>query len=438
MTLHYPENHVDLGELLSVFTRIGLLSFGGPAGQIALMHSILVEERKWLEEKQFLHALNFCMLLPGPEAMQLATYAGWLIGGIRGGLAAGCLFVLPGFTVLVALSAIYAFYGDVPAIAGLLFGLKAAVLAIVVQALGRLSRRTTREWSSVATAIAAFTALAFFRMPFPAVIFLAAAAGLAWPRLFVAAGADAGDSAVGVDRPLRHVAAVLLAAILFWVFPVVALLALFGPSHVFAQEAVFFSKAAFVTFGGAYAVLGYVGQLAVESYQWLQADEMLTGLGLAETTPGPLILVLVFVGFLGAVRRATEFDALTAGLIGAVITTWVTFVPCFIWIFLGAPFIEALRGWHRLSAAFSAITAAVVGVIANLSLWFALHVFFGEVDSVEFGPVRLWRPDVGTVDLAAVAIALGAAVLVWRGLGLFAILGACALAGLALRWTAAL
>ncbi len=421
------EKSVEFGELTRTFGKIGVLSFGGPAGQIALMHRILVEEKGWLSEKQFLHALNFCMLLPGPEAMQLATYCGWLVKGVKGGLIAGWLFVLPGVAVLLALSALYATMGDVPLIEGLLFGLKAAVLAIVVQALAKVSKRALKGAASYTLAVCAFIALAFFSVPFPVVILVAALVGFLFP-------AQGESEAPGspLTNPFSHSARVLGWGVLFWGGPLLALFLLLGAGSVYFQEALFFSKAAMVTFGGAYAVLAYVAQQAVEIYGWLQPEEMLTGLGLAETTPGPLVLVLVFVGFMGAFRDPGMLDPVLAGVMGGMVTVWMTFIPCFIWIFLGAPFVETLRGNARLSGALSSITAAVVGVIANLALWFAIHVLFARVSEVYLGPVTLDLPDPASVNPAAFAIAIGAGLMLWRGAGLFRVLGAATLAGIIL------
>ena len=388
--------------------KIGLLSFGGPAGQIALMHRVLVDERRWLDEARFLHALNYCMLLPGPEAMQLATYAGWLLHGVRGGLIAGLLFVLPGAVVITALSAIYLFVGDVPLVQGLLFGLKAAVLAVVLEALIKVSKRALKGWPMVALAVAAFVAIAFLKVPFPLIVIGAAldrrapasgrqrrtapdAAGEAQIRHRHAGMDEAERAAVLVDA--RRLAGDLVRAARS------RFASRFGADHVFAAEALFFSKMAAVTFGGAYAVLSYVAQQAVEVYHWLQPDEMLTGLGLAETTPGPLILVLVFVGFLGGARQS-GLAPLAGGLSGALITLWFTFVPCFLWIFAGAPYVETVRSVRWLASALAAVTAAVVGIIANLALWFGLHVLFAEVGEVDGRAVhvagaRSRRPSTG-------------------------------------------
>ncbi len=331
-----PRPDVPFGVALRIWAKIGFLSFGGPAGQIALMHAVVVEEKKWVDEARFLHALNYCMLLPGPEAMQLATYLGWLLHGTRGGLAAGLLFVLPGFAVIAGLSIIYASFGDAPAVGGLLFGLKAAVLAVVLQALIKVSKRAVKSAGAAVIAVAAFVAIAVFNVPFPAIIVIAALTG------FVMARSKPGDVAIAGDVAMERVSKagtvrVIAIWLAVWLVPVAMLLAFLGRDNVLAQEAVFFSTAAMVTFGGAYAVLAYVAQQAVEFYGWLQPDEMLTGLGLAETTPGPLILVLVFVGFLGAWRDLGGLDPVAAGLAGAVTTTWVTFAPCFLWIFAGAP-----------------------------------------------------------------------------------------------------
>ncbi|MEW9836778.1 chromate efflux transporter, partial [Mesorhizobium marinum] len=426
-------------ETTRAFGRIGLLSFGGPAGQIALMHRILVDEKRWLDEKRFLHALNYCMLLPGPEAMQLATYVGWLLHGVRGGLVAGLLFVLPGAAVIVLLSALYAMLGHVPVIQGLLFGLKAAVLAVVLEALIRVARRAIGSLAMALMAVAAFVAIAFLKLPFPLVIGAAALAG--------ALGHLSGGSGAGEARRIDDVAAMpewtqpsavrfvstLAVWLAIWFGPLVAILLVFGRGHVFAAEAEFFSKMATVTFGGAYAVLAYVAQQAVEIHGWLKPDEMLTGLGLAETTPGPLILVLVFVGFLGG-ARLSGWEPLAGGMMGAGVTLWFTFVPCFLWIFVGAPYVETLRGVRWLSGALAAVTAAVVGVIASLGLWFAMHVLFASVGDVALGPLHLPMPRLATLDAAAALIAFGAGVALIRyKANMIAVLVVAALAGVA--WT---
>lgn len=432
-------------EATRTFAKIGLLSFGGPAGQIALMHRILVDEKRWLDEPRFLHALNYCMLLPGPEAMQLATYAGWLLHGVRGGLVAGLLFVLPGAVVITLLSALYLTVGDVPVVQGLLFGLKAAVLAVVLEALMKVSKRALKDWSMVALAIAAFVAIAFLKMPFPLIIAAAAIIGVLLRKSGVMAGADAKAAApepqMQMEMPewtrpnWRRFLASLAIWLAIWFVPLLALHAAFGSAHVFAAEASFFSKMAAVTFGGAYAVLAYVAQQAVEVYGWLRPDEMLTGLGLAETTPGPLILVLVFVGFLGG-ARLSGLDPLTGGVAGAVVTLWFTFVPCFLWIFVGAPYVETVRNVRWLASALSAVTAAVVGIIANLAVWFALHVLFSDVGEWAIGPLILPAPDLATIDLAAAAIAIAAGIALIRyHQNMIAVLVAAALAGMI--WTLA-
>ncbi|OYY83562.1 MAG: chromate transporter, partial [Rhizobiales bacterium 35-66-30] len=381
-------------EATRVWARIGLLSFGGPAGQIALMHKELVEERRWIGEQRFLHALNYCMLLPGPEAQQLATYIGWLMHRTAGGLVAGILFVLPGAFVMLGLSILYVLYREVPLIDAVFFGVKAAVLAVVVEAVLRIGRRALKNRVMIAIAVAAFIGIFVFRIPFPLIILIAGFIG--WigsrqaPQLF-AAGGHGSRGAVpefkGVvdlmfergelthaepswGRAFRVIAVWLP----IWLGPVLLLWLLTDSSSVWTQLGAFFSSMAVVTFGGAYAVLAYVAQAAVDTFGWLAPGEMVDGLGLAETTPGPLIMVLQFVGFLAAYRAPGVLDPLLAGCLGALLTTWVTFAPCFFWIFLGAPYIEALRGNKAISSALSAITAAVVGVVMNLALWFALHV----------------------------------------------------------------
>ena len=420
--------------MFGVFGRIGLLSFGGPAGQIALMHRELVETRSWLDEARFLHALNFCMLLPGPEAMQLATYAGWLMRGVGGGLLAGLLFILPGFAVIMALSAVYFHYGDMPLVAGVLFGLKAAVLAIVVEALFRVSKRALKTRGAWVIAAGAFVAIAFLKLPFPLIVLGAGLVGVA-ASIAGRSRADTGSETVTVDADRPGLAGPTMRTVIVWgavwLVPLGVLIAAPGVPDAFAAMAVFFSKAAVVTFGGAYAVLAYVGQQAVEVRGWLVPGDMLAGLGLAETTPGPLILVLVFVGFLGGAREA-GLDPLTGGVLGGSLALFFTFAPCFLWIFAGAPHIERLRSVQWLSAGLSAITAAVVGVIANLAVWFALNVLFSSVGEVVFGPLTLPTPDPRTLNIAALAIALAAGVALLRfHVNLFVVLGAATLAGVA-------
>jgi chromate transporter len=419
----------SFAEALALWGKLGVLSFGGPAGQIALMHRFLVDERRWIGEKSFLHALNFCMLLPGPEAMQLATYVGWRLHGTPGGLAAGLLFVLPGAVVVLALSIAYALYGQVPLVEAAFLGVKAAVLVIVVEALLRVARRALRGPYDIAIAAAAFAAIFFFAVPFPLII--AAAALLGW--LHARAAPTPAPAAPLPPVPLLQTTKTAALWLAIWIVPLLTLAALFGRAHVTTDIALFFSKLAIVTFGGAYSVLAYMAQQAVETYGWLSAGEMLDGLGLAETTPGPLILVTEFVGFLAGYRHGGE-PALAFGLLGAAITLWATFAPCFLWIFTGAPYVERLSTNPRLAGALAGVTAAVVGVILNLSLWFALHVLFGKVAAVRHGPLQLWTPDWATLNVEALSLALLAAALLF-GLRL-GILGTLAIAAsIALAWS---
>jgi chromate transporter len=439
------QTQVSLGEATRVWAKIALLSFGGPAGQIAVMHRILVEERKWIGEARFLHALNYCMLLPGPEAQQLATYIGWLMHRTKGGLIAGILFVLPGFAAIMILSWIYAAAGNVGAVAALFFGLKAAVLAIVAEAVRRIGSRALRNLALRCIAAAAFVAIFFFAVPFPLIVLAAGAIGYAAARAgstaFSGGGhgpAPADDSLLGERIPehalpsLRWSLRVSAIFLLLWLGPVSALLAFLGPDDVFARIGLFFSQMAVVTFGGAYAVLAYVAQQAVETYGWLAPGEMLDGLGMAETTPGPLIMVTQFVGFMGAYRQPGALDPMVAGTLGGLLTTWVTFTPCFLWIFLGAPFAEKLRANRALSAALTAITAAVVGVVLNLAVWFALHTLFRKVVEFSEGPFRFDLPDFASIDLAACVLAAAALVAIFRfKLGTPVVLAGCAAAGIA-------
>jgi chromate transporter len=421
-------------EALSVWAKIGVLSFGGPAGQIALMHRVLVEERRWIAEDRFLHALNFCMLLPGPEAMQLATYVGWRLHGTAGGLAAGIIFVLPGACVVLALAIAYALYGQVPIVEAAFVGIKAAVLVIVIEALIRVARRALRSPYDVAIAVAAFVAIFFLAAPFPLIIAGAALMGF---LLALASPAPAPDtvpepSPVPLSRTLKT-AALWLA---IWICPLLLAAASFGRAHVTTDIALFFSKLAVVTFGGAYSVLAYMAQQAVETYGWLSAGEMLDGLGLAETTPGPLILVTEFVGFLAGFRFGGE-PKLAFGLLGAAITLWATFAPCFLWIFTGAPYVERLGTSPRLAGALAGVTGAVVGVILNLSLWFALHVLFGRVNAEWHGPLRLWTPDPSSLNVEVVLLtALAAGLLLVLRLGIVSTLAIAAAASLAWSFVA--
>ena len=431
------------GEALRVWARIGLLSFGGPAGQIALMHRMVVEERRWIPEGRLLHALNFCMILPGPEAQQLATYSGWLLHGVRGALAAGLLFILPGAVAMMALSVIYALWGDVPLIGALFYGVKAAVLAIVLQALVRIGGRALRGREAWVLAGLAFVAIFALGLPFPVIVLVAALAGwiagragLEW---FGPGPREAGDAAEGaVDAGARNEArrAALIAgvvALALWLVPV-GVIVLAAPGSVFADIATFFSTMAVVTFGGAYAVLAWVAQEAVVTQGWLAPGEMVDGLALAETTPGPLILVLQFVGFLAAFRDAGAMAPLVAGVLGGLLTTWVTFAPCFAWVFLGAPWMERLRGNRALAAALSAVTAAVVGVILNLSLWFAMHVVFARTVVAGAGPLEMEVPVWGSADPVALALSVLALVAVFRlRLGVLPMILIWGTAGLALH-----
>ena len=397
---------------MRVFTRIGLLSFGGPAGQIALMHRALVEERGWIAEGDFLHALNVCHLLPGPEAQQLATWIGWRLHGWRGGLAAGLLFVIPGALIILALSVLYALAANLALVEALFLGVKAAVLGIVVQALLRIAGRALDGGLKRALAAGAFAGLFLLDLPFPLIVLGAGVIGLAAAALRPELLGLKPGAGAPADLPPRPWRATLGAAALWgavWAAPMVAIAATLGQNHVLWQIGAFFSQLAVVTFGGAYAVLAWMAQEAVQTFGWLEAGEMADGLGLAETTPGPLILVTQFVGFLAAFRDPAPFSPLVAGLIGAGLTTWVTFAPCFLWIFALAPWIDRLGHAVRLQGALAAVTAAVVGVIANLTVWFALHVLFAEVDERRWGPLRLFWPDPATLDGRAGLLALLAA-----------------------------
>ena len=436
-----------------VWLKIGLLSFGGPAGQIALMHRILVDEKRWISETRFLHALNYAMLLPGPEAQQLATYAGWLLHRTLGGLVAGVLFVLPGADVMLVLSVLYAGFRDVTSVEAIFFWIKGAVLAIVIQAVIRLSSRALPNAMLMTFAAVSFFAIFAFAVPFPLVIAGAALAGFLGyrllPDLFPTGGAHAAENASAsgtfaidamLDRGLlqhtrpsaRRAAVVLIVCLVLWLGPLAILQAMVGPDHVFTQQGVFFSKMAVVTFGGADAVLAYVAQQAVEIFGWLAPGEMLDGLGMAETTPSPLIMVVQHVGFLAAFRNPGALDPMLSGAIGAALTTWVTFVPCFLWIFLGAPYIESQRDNRMLSAGLTAITAAVVGVILNLAVWFGIHASFAEVNEFDWGPVRLSLPDSPTFEPAVLLITVAALIATLRyKAGMFATLAAAAGLGVA-------
>ncbi|WP_085937072.1 chromate efflux transporter [Enhydrobacter aerosaccus] len=442
-------NPVPFGDAMRVWARVAALSFGGPAGQIAVMHRIIVEEKKWIGENRFLQALNYCTLLPGPEAQQLATYIGWLMHRTRGGLLAGTLFVLPGFVSIMILSWIYVLLGKVTLVQGLFFGLKSAVLVIVIEAVLRVGRRALRNDVLRGLAAAAFIAIFFYDIPFPVIILLAAAIGwlggrLGWKPFLVGGGhgkvgdkqvADA-DSILGEATPpharpnLRWSLKISSAFLALWLVPVAALYIGLGPVNVFSQIAIFFSKMAVVTFGGAYAVLAYVAQQAVDHYHWVTPGEMLDGLGMAETTPGPLIIVTQFVGFLGAWRSPGPLHPLLAGTLGGVLTTWVTFTPCFLWIFFGAPFVEVLRANKALAAALGAVTAAVVGVILNLAVWFGLHVLFATLRPVHWLGASAELPLLSSINLPAFVLAVAAAIAVFRfKIGMVPVLLACSIAG---------
>jgi chromate transporter len=423
---------------------ISLRTFGGPAGQISVMHRELVDERRWIGEQRFLHALSYCTLLPGPEAQQLAIYLGWLLNGTAGGLVAGTLFVLPGYIALMILSAIYAQWGATTAITAIFAGLGPAVLAIVSQAVWRIGQRALKNRFLIGVAIGAFVALFTFNLAFPVVI---AAAGLAGylasrtrPDLFAIKASDTADTgpapliandALHGERPsLARAAKILAIGLTLWAAPVLAAAVLVGRHHVLVDQGLFFSGTAVVTFGGAYAVLSYVAQRAVEVYGWLQPGEMVNGLALAETTPGPLIMVVQFVGFLGAYRNPGELDPWIAGIIGATLVVWVTFVPCFLFVFLGAPHIEGLRQNTKLSAALTGITAAVVGVIANLSIFFSIHTLFTETRTHDWGPIHITGPVWSTISIRAVSVTALAFVLVFRHqLSILRVLGICAVVG---------
>jgi chromate transporter len=407
----------SFAELVRAFGRIGLINFGGPAGQIALMHKVLVDEKRWIEEGAYLRALNLCNLLPGPEAQQLATYVGWKLHGVRGGLAAGLLFVIPGALLILALAILYALAADLGPVSAAFLGVKAAVLAIVVEALLRVARRALNAPFKRAVAVAAFLALAVLGTPFPLVVLAAGLVG------YVVASRRPDLLALKpIPAPAAGPAPRLLAATLktivvwaaVWAAPMVVVVATLGPDHVLVDIGAFFAKLAMVTFGGAYAVLAYMAQEAVAGYGWMSAGEMVDALGLAETTPGPLILVTEFVGFLAAFRNPAPFSPLTAGVLGALLTLWMTFAPCFLWIFTFAPFVERLERAPRLQGALAAITAAVVGVIANLTLWFTLHVLFARFAPFTLGPLRAELPVVASLDWIALALSALAMLLLLR------------------------
>ena len=415
---------VSRGEAFWTWCRVAGLSFGGPAGQIAVMHRIIVEEKKWISEERFLHAFNFCMLLPGPEAQQLATYIGWLMHGTRGALIAGGLFILPGAVSILALSILYTYNEQSSLIQALFFGLKPAIMAIVLEAVFRIGKRVLKNGMMILLAAASFIAIFLFDIPFPLVILLAGIlgfiGGIVCPEYFFVLKANTqeetsnsepskSDQSIG-DQGQRtsfsRSVIVTTVCLILWFGPLIVIRLTLGPTSVFFQEGTFFSKAAVVTFGGAYSVLAYIAQEAVENYGWLKPGEMLDGLGLAETTPGPLIMVVQFVGFMGAYRNPGPFSPLVAGIIGSAITTWVTFVPCFLWILVGAPYVERLRENKLIRSALSAITAAVVGVVLNLAVWFSLHTLFGAVSISKIYGMRLQLPNLATLRAAEFVIAV--------------------------------
>ena len=442
-----PRHLIPLREATRAWFLISLQTFGGPAGQIAVMQRTLVDEKRWIGERRFMHALSYCMLLPGPEAQQLAVYTGWLLNGWAGGLVAGVLFVLPGAIAMLALSWAYVTHGDTTLVTGLFLGLAPAVVAIVVQAVLRIGRRALTRPALVVLAVAAFLLLALLHVPFPVVVLGAGLVG--WLLLRLAPGRPVVDveetegAAPLVPDDALHRAApswrrnlsVLGLGLVLWVAPVLLALGLAGGGSVFTDQGLFFGGMAVVSFGGAYAVLSYVAQAAVGTYGWLSASEMVRGLALAETTPGPLIMVVQFVAFLGAYRNPGDLDPLLAGVLGALLTTWVTFVPSFIFIFLGAPYVERLRGNRTLRSALEGVTAAIVGVIANLALYFAVHTLFAGTRKADSGPLSLELPVWSTYVWEAWLVAMVAAVLVfWLRWSVLRTLGVCALLGIILRF----
>lgn len=443
------DHGVSLGDAARVWARVAFLSFGGPAGQIAMMHRIIVEEKRWIPESRFLHAVNYCMLLPGPEAQQVAAYIGWLMHRTVGGLVAGGLFILPGAISIMALSIVYALWGNVGVVGGLFFGLKAAVLAIVAEAVLRISKRGLRSLEMRLLAAASFVAIFFFAAPFPAIILAAGVIGYVGAArgtpAFAAVGHGAahedGESLLGNETPAHalpsarralHVSLVWLAV---WLVPVAAIVLVAGPDNVFSRIAVFFSEMAIVTFGGAYAVLAYVAQQAVQTYHWLTAAEMLDGLGMAETTPGPLIMVLQFVGFMAAFRSPGSMPPLLAGVLGGLLATWVTFAPCFLWIFLGGPYVEKVRANKALSGAMAAITAAVVGVILNLAIWFAIHAVFRQTIAFRGYGVSFDRPVFASIDFWSFALSVAAAIAIFIfRIGMLPVLAGACITGMSLHF----
>lgn len=442
------EISVTYWEAFRVWLEVAALSFGGPTAQIAVMHRILVDEKRWISEQRFLHALNYCMLLPGPEAQQLAVYIGWLLHRVQGGLTAGILFVLPGFLSILGLSILYAVYQQTAILQAVFFGLKAAIIAIVIEAVLRISKKALKNNVMVLLAGLAFLAMYFFKVPFPLVIIAAGLIGWIGGRFsehyfFVLKPQtkSAVDTTImppadrNVDDPYYRPSAwralrIGLLCLGLWFAPLVICWQVFGADSVYVTEGLFFSKMATVTFGGAYSVLAYVAQQAVEVFGWLSATEMLDGLGLAETTPGPLIMVVQFVGFLGAYRHPEPLSPIWGGILASILTTWVTFVPCFMYIFVGAPYIESLRNNKSLSTALSSITAAVVGVVLNLAVWLALKTLFLEVHESSWGPIHLLIPNWRSLNISALAITVAACVMTFKlHWNLFKTLAVCTAAG---------
>ena len=439
---------VPLKQAIRYWARLGFINFGGPAGQIAIMHDELVDKKRWIGNERFLHALNFCMLLPGPEAQQLAIYIGWLLNGTIGGVVAGVLFILPAFFLILTLSWVYAVHGDIGWVAAVFYGLQAAVIGIVVSAVLRVGSKALKNPVLVLIAAAAFVAIFFVKVPFPIIVAGAALIGvvgaLARPDLFVPPSPEEGTASEVVlgDQAREETVAprwsrslkVLLIGLVVWWVPLLVVIALRGWDDTLSKEALFFSQAAMVTFGGAYAVLSYINQAAVQTFGWLDPGQMVTGLGLAESTPGPLIMVTEFVGFLGAYRFPGGLDPVWAGVLGATVTVWATFAPCFLWIFLGAPYIERLRGDRALGAALSAITAAVVGVILNLAVTFTIAALFSSVTTGNLAVFTFPLPQLSSVDLFATAVAVVAFVGLWRfGWNVLWVVVGSALSGLVFR-----
>jgi chromate transporter len=417
---------VPFADAFRYWLRLGFINFGGPAGQIAIMHDELVDRKGWISNSRFLHALNYCMLLPGPEAQQLAIYIGWLLNGVLGGIVAGVFFVLPAFFLMLGLSWTYVVHGDVEWIAAIFYGLQAAVIALVAAALIRVGSKALKSPILVSIAAWAFVAIFFVKVPFPLIIAVAALIGFAGSRIRPEAFGssdqrDFDDEAILGDaiqpkesRPTLRIFRVLIVGLVVWWAPLLIVLALRGTGDTLSKEAFFFSQAAMVTFGGAYAVLSYINQAAVQHFGWLNPGQMVTGLGLAESTPGPLILVVEFVGFLGAYRFPGGLDPLVAGVLGATVAVWATFAPCFLWIFLGAPYIERLRGNKALNAALSAVTAAVVGVILNLAVTFGIVALFGTVNQGEALFVNYPSPDLSSLDVFISLLSIAGFVALWR------------------------